>query len=79
MAARKVFDVSPAKGQSGWDVTQGKGNVLSHHDRKTDAVKAGRRAATGAEPSQLRIRLANGQVQEERTYPRSSDPSRTPG
>lgn len=27
----------------------------------------------------LKIKKVNGQIQEERTYPRSKDPSRTPG
>lgn len=47
--------------------------------RKSDAVSEAREQARLLQPSQLVIFKKNGQIQEERTYPRSSDPRRYRG
>lgn len=73
MASRTVYEVAPAG--EGWTVKkQGAQRAGSRHDTKDDAVSRGMQVAKNARPSQLIIKKADGTVQEERTYPRSSDP-----
>lgn len=47
-------------------------------DRKTDAL-TGLRDAVGPGGGSVRIRKVDNTIQEERTYPRSKDPKKTPG
>lgn len=51
----------------------------SRYRTKTVAVGRAMRTARDQQPSTLRIRKKNGQIQEERTYPRSRDPRRSKG
>lgn len=44
-----------------------------------EARRVAKSHATRAAPVSLRIKGRNGRYQSERTYPRSADPSRTPG
>lgn len=53
--------------------------VVGRYRIKRDAVWAGRQEAKELEPSTLRIHGKDGKIQEERTYPRSSDPKKTKG
>lgn len=46
---------------------------------KADAMRAARALAQLAQPSSLQVHSKAGRIQEERTYPRSSDPKRTKG
>ena len=46
---------------------------------KEKAEKIGRKDAKDFQPSSLRIHRKDGTIQEERTYPRSSDPKRSKG
>ena len=80
---RIYFEVVPKPGDDdGWDVTRD-GHVLKWHPDKTDAlIHAIDLAVKEAEEgglTGLRIKGKDGRIQEERTYPRSSDPARTPG
>ena len=45
---------------------------------KAEALK-GLRTAVGPEGGSVRIRKVDNTIQEERTYPRSKDPKKTPG
>ena len=63
--ARKVYWVSPLLG--GWDVLSGD-KVVSHHERKRDAVVAGARLARVDRPSVLKIRKRDGSIGSRRLY-----------
>jgi hypothetical protein len=48
--------------------------------RKEDAVRnTAQKARASSEPVSVRIHKENGRIQEERTYPRKADPSRSKG
>ena len=54
--------------------------ILLAADKKEDTVRlAVELARSLGEPVLVRIHRVDGQFQEERTYPRRADPSRTPG
>jgi uncharacterized protein DUF2188 len=79
MAKRTVITVGPSK-TGGWNVqAQGRLWPPSAADTKAEALRIGIEIAKAHQPSSLRIKGRNGRIQEERTYPRSSDPRRTPG
>lgn len=79
MSNRTRYDVGPAKGRAGWDVKKD-GRTVSHHNKKAPAVeKATGDAKRNPSNAQVVIKKQDGRYQEERTYPRSSDPRRTPG
>jgi uncharacterized protein DUF2188 len=63
--ARKVYWVSPMVGS--WDVLK-EDQVVSHHDRKRDAVSAGARLARSDRPSVLKIRRRDGSIESRRLY-----------
>ncbi|GAA3012847.1 DUF2188 domain-containing protein [Actinokineospora diospyrosa] len=65
MPTRKVYEVAPDGTR--WKVSHS-GQVLSRHDKKADAVDAGRRVAKANAPSQLIIKRANGTIEDESTY-----------
>jgi hypothetical protein len=76
--ARTKVTVGPAKGKDGWDVSTPTG--VQHHATKQPAVDQGRQIAKAVPGnSQLIIKGENGKIQTEHTYPRSSDPRKTPG
>ena len=54
--------------------------VVKTFDTKGDAISGGRlRKAVGTDGGSVKIQKQNGRFQEERTYPRKSDPRRSPG
>jgi hypothetical protein len=63
--ARTVYWVAPLLG--GWDVLRGE-QVISHHERKRDAVAAAARLARADRPSVLKIRRRDGAIQSRRLY-----------
>lgn len=69
MANRRLYFVEPDGGN--WKVTH-RGQVLSRHILKSDAVDAGVKVAKANAPSSLRIMRADGTIEDERTY--GSDP-----
>jgi len=83
VSAREFYEVVPDGSEAGgWNVTRN-GLVLKCWADKTDAVlhaveEAVNEAEAGGRTS-LRIKGKDGRIQQERTYPRSSDPRRTPG
>lgn len=48
------------------------------YDTKSEALE-NLRGAVGPSGGSVRIRKQDGTIQEERTYPRSKDPTKTPG
>jgi len=63
-----------------WDLEQDKtGKVVKSWETKAEATKGGvLERAIGGEGS-VKIQKENGRIQEERTFPRSEDPRRSPG
>jgi hypothetical protein len=72
------FEVRPGHKGGGWDIAQGR-RVVAHVDTKVEAVRRGAAVARQQPASSRRIRKQNGQIEEERTYPRSADPRRSKG
>ncbi|HJQ45677.1 MAG TPA: DUF2188 domain-containing protein [Amycolatopsis sp.] len=60
-----VYWVSPLFGS--WDVRRA-GKVLSHHERKRDAVCAAARLARADRPSLLKVQRRDGSVESSRSY-----------
>ena len=52
---------------------------MAKGDNKAEVVKRTIEVAKKQPKAQVRIKGRNGRIQEEHTYPRSSDPKRTPG
>jgi hypothetical protein len=75
---RKIFTVSKSK-NGGWEATESGGGVVAAGDRKPEVVRAAAKLARQQDAASLRIQRTDGRIQEERTYPRSSDPGRTKG
>ena len=83
MTARIYYEVVPAPDpDSGWNVTRD-GHTVGWEPTKEEAVDvatdAARTEAVEGQPTSVRIKKLDGRIQEERTYPRSSDPRRYPG
>jgi uncharacterized protein DUF2188 len=72
------FDV--VRDQSGgWRGEQGRGNTIVRTNTKAEAVRKTIQMAKRQEASSVRIHGRNGRIQEERTYPRGADPTRSKG
>lgn len=68
------YILSYSKQSKKWELTDGKKSVVKTFKTKDAATKGGvLEKAVGGRGS-VRIRKLNGQIQEERTYPRSADP-----
>jgi Uncharacterized protein conserved in bacteria (DUF2188) len=78
MPKRKTYTVSKST-TGGWEAKESGGAVIASGDRKPEVVRAAARTARQQDSASLRIQRADGRIQEERTYSRSSDPSRTKG
>jgi hypothetical protein len=78
MPRRKTYTVSKSK-DGGWEATESGGGVVATGDRKREIVRAAAKMARQQDSASLRIQRADGRIQEERTYPRRSDPRRTKG
>jgi hypothetical protein len=55
------------------------GGVVATGDRRPEVVRAAMKVARKQDSASLRIQRADGRIQEERTYPRSSDPRGSKG
>ena len=77
--ARKIYTVE-ADPKGGW---RGKAKdstrAVAKGDNKAEVVKRTIEVAKKQPKAQVRIKGKNGRIQNERTYPRSSDPKTTPG
>ena len=77
---RVVYDVTYDARRRGWKVMpQGSTNAVARASTKDAAVRAAVTKAKTKPLAQVRIHTKDGRIQSERTYPRSSDPRRTPG
>ena len=80
MAKRKVYSVEPRSSKAGWKVKQEGGKTVTKTPTKAEAVQtASKVARKDKKKASVVIRKANGRIQEERTYPRGSDPRKTKG
>lgn len=69
----------PSKGD--WKLEpQGGGRAVRRFEKKDDATRGGALSdALGKQGGSVRIHRQDGQIQEERTFPRSSDPKDSKG
>ena len=79
MAKQKVYTVQKRSSKPGWKVKKKGGKVVAKTDTKAKAVKTATATASKDKRSSVVIHKADGKVQEERTYPRGSDPSKSKG
>ena len=79
MAKRKVYSVERRSSKPGWKVKQQGGKVVTKTTKKTDAVRSAAKIASKDKQASVVIRKASGRIQEERTYPRGSDPRKSRG
>jgi hypothetical protein len=78
MPKRKIYTVSKSK-DGGWEAKETGGGLVASGDRKPEVVRAAVKEARSQDSASLRIQRADGRIQEERTYPRSSDPRASKG
>ena len=72
-------EISVVHRQEHW-VAESRNQILLAADKKEDAVRLTVELARSlGEPVSVRIHRVDGKFQEERTYPRSADPPRSPG
>jgi Uncharacterized protein conserved in bacteria (DUF2188) len=74
MAKRKVYTVSKRKKKGGWKAQESTAGVIATGDNKDEVVQATAQIANLQKKARLRIEKENGELQEERTYPRGSTP-----
>jgi len=80
MAKLPKFTLGYDKAQDTWQLRNGAKQVVRSFDTKTDALKGGVLEKTvGTGGGSVQIRKQDGTIQEERTYPGSADPKRSPG
>jgi hypothetical protein len=75
MAKLPRFSLAHNEQKKKWELKhESSGEVVKRFANKADATKGGvlEKAVSGR--GSVRIRKRNGQIQEERTYPRSADP-----
>lgn len=81
MAKLPKYTLTHNEKKDRWDLeADTTGRVVKTFDTKGDATKGGvlERAVGGAGGS-VKIQRADGEFQEERTYPGSADPKKSPG
>lgn len=86
MAERRVYLVAWNEDEERWEVRQMRGfggtpgAVAGSAKTREEAVQLAATLAKRHEPSQVLVKnRGDGRWSEERTYPRSSDPTETPG
>jgi hypothetical protein len=68
------------KSTKGWEGhREGKNHAVAKGPTKKEVVSEMIRHAKQHQPSSLKIHKVDGRIQEERTYPRSTDPIQYPG
>lgn len=75
------FTLTKNEKKDRWDLTKdGTDRVVESFERKADATRGGAlEKAVGPDGGSVKIQKENGRIQEERTYPRSADPKKSPG
>lgn len=80
MARLPRYDLVQNRSAGVWNLKNQAGQVIRAFGTKTEATAGGVLKETiGAAGGSIRIHTADGDFQEERTYPRSADPKRSPG
>ena len=80
MAKLKKYTLGYDKAQEEWQLKNASKQVVESFDKKSDALQGGvLESAIGAGGGSVQIRKQDGTIQQERTYPRSADPKRSPG
>lgn len=81
MAKLPKYTLDHNEKRGGWDLERDKtGRVVKHFETKADATKGGAlEKAVGTQGGSVKIQKENGRYQEERTYPGSRDPRKSPG
>ena len=72
------FTLKHNKQEGGWDLHNQIGDLVRRFARKSEAT-AGGVLARIVKRGTVRIQSKDGRIEEERTYPRSADPRRSPG
>ena len=78
MPKRRIYTVSKSR-DGGCEAKESGGGIVASGDRKPEVVRAAAKVARRQESASLRIQRADGRIQEERTYPRGSDPRYSKG
>jgi predicted RNase H-like HicB family nuclease len=73
MAKRKIYTVSKRK-KGGWQVKESSLGVFAKGDTKEEVLQAATSVARLQKKATLRIEKEDGELQEERTYPRGEAP-----
>lgn len=82
MASRlPKFTLEKNEVKDSWDlVNDATDRTVRSFDTKADATRGGvLERAVGADGGSVKIQKENGRFQEERTFPRSADPKKSPG
>jgi hypothetical protein len=72
MAKGKTYTVSKRNKKGGWKAEEKKLGVFAKGDTKEDVVQAAMSVASLQKKATLRIEKEDGELQEERSYPRST-------
>lgn len=73
------YSLQKNKSTERWELLDADHTVVKAFDRKADALKGGALERAVGGRGSVRIKLANGRIQSERTFPRSADPTRSKG
>ncbi len=81
MAKLPKYTLDHNKQKSVWELTNDKTDkVVKQFERKQDATKGGvLEKAIGTEGGSVKIKKLDNKYQEERTYPGTADPKKSPG
>ncbi len=81
MSKLRKFTLTKDKQKDDWALTEeGSNRARKRFSTKSEATKGGAlEKALGTGGGSVRIRKEDGKIQEERTFPRSRDPKKTPG
>lgn len=75
---RYTLDHNEKRG--GWNLENQAGRTVKYFETKADATAGGvLKKALGPDGGSVRIQKENGRFQEERTFPPSRDPKKSPG
>jgi hypothetical protein len=74
------FTLKHNKRDGGWDLKDQIGDTVRTFSTKADALKGGTlERLVSKHGGTVRVHAKDGKLQEERTFPRSRDPRRSPG
>jgi Uncharacterized protein conserved in bacteria (DUF2188) len=81
MAKLPKYTLTRNEKKDRWDLNQdGTGKTVKSFETKEEATKGGViKDAIGPDGGSVKIQKADGKIQEERTFPASADPKKSPG